>query len=356
MRLKRYVTEHRAASVAGFAEICAKPATAFDQQSLDIQIAIQLRDLDIDEGELCDVVNSALVRVTPDYAATKLESCSVTELNTPSGSSLTVVLLHVTTQSGVAARGQYAPLTEDYDRGFVDEYLFGVIHGHWLATYGRDLFHELEFVVDVRESGDAPRLYRFIDINEARARQLVSRSSPVAVVIQRYDLRQLPLVGGCLAGPSPGMVEMVAHEVERLGRPRMLDLFAGSCALARVALEHGAQRAICLDTMIDEQVAAQNLGPFAPQAELRRQKLASGLGDEKYDLVAIDPFYDETLIAFQEFIRQLNGRFQSAVINLGLSLPTAWQRRIESVIQDRMAAMHIYDLHGERIAVCQQNG
>jgi Conserved hypothetical protein 95 len=314
---------------------------------------MQFADLNIDEEELCCVVNAALTRVTPNYAAAKLESCSATELHTPDGSSLTAVLLHVATRSGMAARGQYLPMTGSHDRGFVDEYLFGAIHGHWLAAHGRDLFHEVRLVVDVCDSHDAPRLYRYVDIDEARAQQLIPHSSPIAATLTRYNLRRLLQVGDCLGGPSPGMVELIASETERLGRPRFLDLFAGSCTLARVALEHGAQRAICLDSMLDEQVAMENLGRFAPQAELRRSELASGLDDESYDLVAIDPFYDHTLIAIEECMQQLDGRFQSVVINLGLALPTTWQMRIRKAIESRMDGTQIYERYGERIAVCE---
>jgi hypothetical protein len=314
---------------------------------------MQLADLNIDEGELRGVVDAALTRVTPTYAATKLVSCSATELRKPDGSQVTVLLLHIATRSGMAARGQYAPLTDRHDRGFVDEYLFGAIHGHWLAAHDRDLFYEVQFVVDISTSYDAPPLYRFMNINEAQTLQLIPRLSPIETVLRRYDLRRLLSIGGVLGGPSPGMVELVAIEAERLRRPRFLDLFAGSCALARVALEHGAQRAICLDSMLDEQVAIENLGRFAAKAELRRAELASGLGSESYDLVAIDPFYDHTLIAIEECMQQLGGRFQSMVINLGPALPTTWQTRIVTAIHSCMGGMRIYERYGERIAVCE---
>jgi hypothetical protein len=314
---------------------------------------MQFADLDIDEAELRYVVDTALTRVTPSYAAAQLQSCLATELGTPDGSLRTVVLLRIAARSTMAARGQYAPLTGRHDRGFVDEYLFGAIHGHWLAVHSRDLFHELQFVIDILDSCDAPSLYRFVDVNEARAQQLIPEPSPIAAALRRYDLRRLLQVGDCLAGPSPGMMELVASEAERIGRPRFLDLFAGSCALARVALEHGAPRAVCLDAMLDEHVAVDNLGRFAPQAELRREELASGLKGESYDLVAIDPFYDHTLIAIEECVQQLDGRFQIFVINLGLALPTAWQTHIAAALESCVGATQIYELYGERIAICQ---
>jgi hypothetical protein len=314
---------------------------------------MQLHDIDIDESELRDVVDSALARVTPDYAAARFESSSVLSTRTPSRSSLSVILLHIRTRSISSARGQYAPLTSSHNRGFVDEYLVGVIHGHWQAAHGRDLFREFLFVVDVLDTEDAPPLYSFVDIADAYTRGLIADTSPIATASRRYCVRRLLRVGDHLAGPSPGLIKFVASETERLGEPCFLDLFAGSCVLARVALEHGARRAVCIDTMMDEEVAAENLGRFAPRVELRQATLRSGLGSESYDLVAVDPFYDHTLIALEEFAHHLDGRFQCAVVNLGLALPTTWQARVQEALEHHTRITRLCEIYGERIAICE---
>jgi hypothetical protein len=313
---------------------------------------MHLTDLNIDEAELGRVVNSTLAQVTPDYAAARFESCSTIELCTPSGSPIAVVLLNIQTSSASATRGQYAPLTDNYNRGFVDEYLFGAINGHWQAIHNRDLSHEVRFVVDIHETDDALPLYRFVDVDDARIRGLIPDSSPIDVAVKRYSVRRLLQVGDHLGGPSPGLVEMVASEAERLERHCFLDVFAGSCILSRVALEHGVRQAVCIDVMLDKDVAAENLGRYAPLAELRRATLRSALGTESYDLVAIDPFYDHTLIAINEFSREIAGRFRTAVINLGLALPTTWQARLHKVVETHMCIKQVRELHGERIAVC----
>jgi len=82
-----------------------------------------------------------------------------------------------------------------------------------------------------------------------------------------------------------------------IDRARVLDLFAGSGALAIEALSRGAERA----TLVDSSAAAiaairRNLAGLGLEAEVRRQRasafLESARGDARqYDLVFVDPPY-----------------------------------------------------------------
>lgn len=313
---------------------------------------MNLSDVGIDEAELRQVVDSMLARVTPAYAAARLESCLVVGLHTPSGSHEVVILLRLASRSAAATRGQYFPLTDCYNRGLVDECLVGAICGHWQAAHRRDLFREMRFVIDVRETSDALPLYSFVDVDDARIRGLIPSGSPIDAAIRQYQVRRLLQVGDHLGGPSPGLVELVANEAERIGAGRFLDAFAGSCVLSRVALEHGIDRAVCVDTMLDEAVAYQNLGVWSSRAELRRMTLRSGLDSGVYDLVALDPFYDHALVAIHDFGSAIGGGFRTAIINLGLALPTAWQDRLTDAIAMQMSIEYVCELYGERIAIC----
>jgi hypothetical protein len=315
---------------------------------------MDLTELSIDEAELGYVVDAALERVTPSYAAARYAGCVVTRLDTPAGTSRTVVILRITSTSPRAARGQYLPLTDMYDRGYVDEYLFGMIHGHWLATHQRDLFHEVAFVVDAGDVEDSLPLYDYISVAAARTDGLIPSGSPLADAIETYNLRWVLRAGDVVSGPSPGMVATVGREVARSYMPRVLDLFAGTCCLSRVALEHGAASVTCLDTNLNTQVANDNLGAFASRASLLDVSLAAGLPDEKFDLVTIDPFYDHTLQAINEALDSLGDRFTLAVINLGLDLPSAWQKKIMRKITSQLVIVTMEPLFGERVAVCKR--
>lgn len=315
---------------------------------------MNLADLSLNEAELRLVLNTALERVTPSYASARFAGSTVTSLEMPEGGSRTVVLLHISTSCPRTARGQYLPLTEVYDRGYVDEYLFGVIHGHWLATHQRDLFHEVMFVVDASDGRDRTPLYDYVPVATAKADGLLIADSPLLAAIERYGIQWVLRSGDIVSGPSPGMIATVGREVAGFHMPRVLDLFAGACCLGRVAFEHGASAVTCLDSNLDLSVATDNLGRFASRADLRDVPLAAGLIDDQFDVVAIDPFYDHTMQAIDDAIDYLEGRFVCAVINLGLDLPSTWQARIMRKVASRLVIVNVTTMFGERIAVCKR--
>ncbi|HEX5376588.1 MAG TPA: hypothetical protein VFW48_10580 [Solirubrobacterales bacterium] len=314
---------------------------------------MDLQSLGIDEDELCAVADAALKRVTPDYANARVTHCSVHQR--PADGS-PVILLHVAATSRRAARGQYLPLADGHDRGFADEYVYGSIHGYWLAKHKRDLFNEVMLILDVDADEERRPLYRYVPVETAREEGLVPRNSPLATALATYSLQWVPQAGSWLSGPSLGMIEVVAEEVGRRRSGLFLDAFAGSCALSRVALEHGADWAVCIDIALDEVIARGNLGRFASRAELRNGEIGEMIGDESFDVIALDPFYDHTLVAIETMAHAIGRSFECAVVNLGRAIPTAWQARLTRTVTEWGGPPTIHTLYGERIAVCQNGG
>lgn len=118
------------------------------------------------------------------------------------------------------------------------------------------------------------------------------------------------IVGGELGGrsllaprgratrPTPDRVrEALFSILGDLGGARVLDLFAGSGALAIEALSRGAGSAVLVDSSAAAVVAiGRNLEALGLQAEVRRMPalafLGSAAGDARqYDLVFLDPPY-----------------------------------------------------------------
>jgi len=120
----------------------------------------------------------------------------------------------------------------------------------------------------------------------------------VRIVAGRYGGRSLAAPRGRLTRPTSDRVrEALFSTLGPVDGANVLDLFAGSGALALEALSRGAASA----TLVDSSPAAiaairRNLGALGLEAEVRRQTVTAFLararsGARQYDLVFLDPPY-----------------------------------------------------------------
>ncbi|MBV9472537.1 MAG: 16S rRNA (guanine(966)-N(2))-methyltransferase RsmD [Solirubrobacterales bacterium] len=118
------------------------------------------------------------------------------------------------------------------------------------------------------------------------------------IVAGRYGGRSLAAPRGRLTRPTSDRVrEALFSTLGPVDGANVLDLFAGSGALALEALSRGAASA----TLVDSSPAAiaairRNLGALGLEAEVRRQTVTAFLararsGARQYDLVFLDPPY-----------------------------------------------------------------
>jgi 16S rRNA (guanine966-N2)-methyltransferase len=121
------------------------------------------------------------------------------------------------------------------------------------------------------------------------------------IVAGRYGGRRLTAPRGDATRPTSDRVrEALFQRLGPLDGQRVLDLFAGSGALALEALSRGAEHATLVDSApaaikaIDANIAALTLDP--EQTEVRRQDVRAFLrgaraARHEYDLVLLDPPY-----------------------------------------------------------------
>lgn len=127
------------------------------------------------------------------------------------------------------------------------------------------------------------------------------------VIAGRFGGRGLRAPAGRATRPTSDRVrEALFSILGSLEGARVLDLFAGSGALAIEALSRGAAEA----TVVDSSAAAiaairRNLTTLGAQAEVRRQTAIAFLGraradGRQYDLVFVDPPYRQTSVLARE--------------------------------------------------------
>ncbi|MCA1840539.1 MAG: 16S rRNA (guanine(966)-N(2))-methyltransferase RsmD [Actinomycetota bacterium] len=88
---------------------------------------------------------------------------------------------------------------------------------------------------------------------------------------------------------------------ERVGGARVLDLYAGSGAMGIEALSRGAAQAVFVEAasssaaLIDENLASLGLKAYSNVKVMPVETFMSDLGHERFDLIFLDPPYDEPL-------------------------------------------------------------
>ncbi|HEX5146724.1 MAG TPA: 16S rRNA (guanine(966)-N(2))-methyltransferase RsmD [Conexibacter sp.] len=168
------------------------------------------------------------------------------------------------------------------------------------------------------------------------------------IVAGRYGGRRLTAPRGDATRPTSDRVrEALFQRLGPLDGERVLDLFAGSGALALEALSRGAEHA----TLVDSAPAAikaihanvAGLGLTAEQADVRRQDVRAFLrgaraASREYDLVLLDPPYRLAAELGRELspliaaVLATGGRVVSesdrrAPLDLGPDLPLTDERR-----------------------------
>ncbi len=123
------------------------------------------------------------------------------------------------------------------------------------------------------------------------------------VVAGRFASRRLQAPSAVVTRPTSDRVrESLFATLGDLSGARVLDLFAGSGALAIEALSRGAERAVLVES--DKRAAAviaanlEALGLTAPEAQLIRSSAEQALGaaqrrGDTYDLLFLDPPYSQ---------------------------------------------------------------
>ena len=171
------------------------------------------------------------------------------------------------------------------------------------------------------------------------------------VVAGVYGGRRLRAPAGLATRPTADRVrEALFSMLGSVEGMRVLDLFAGSGALAIEALSRGAREAVFVDSArrAVEAVESNLAGLGIKAAVHRRDALAyiGGVGEElRFDLVFVDPPYDSALLLAPELSRRLPAILSADALivsesdkrsPLELTLPL----RVERIYGDTRIALH----------------
>jgi 16S rRNA G966 N2-methylase RsmD len=263
----------------------------------------------------------------------------------------TDVVIRIRTPDRPKLLGQYFPFSDDSFNGFTLPYARG-----WLAA-------ELERTgspaaairlhLDVTEDPDlgiSSPLYQVVGRDDLeRWRGTVSTDLDEA--LGRYGVSLVLLAGDLIAGPSLAMLAIVAEALSARTPDHVFDGYAGSAAVAQLALASGVRRVTSVDThcwgAVMKLLGQETHWSFSQNDAI--SELAS-LRPTAADLVVLDPFYGQALsTAVRLTALDLDAPI---LLNGGPSFLQGWQQRIETTLAASFRHLQQTDLHGERIYEC----
>jgi hypothetical protein len=305
------------------------------------------------------VIRHALRRLV-DLSLVRLEinpPTIVERVSPATGGKYREVHIRIVTDNRPLILGQFMDLEMDGLVGYHPNYLFGFLHAHFEQKGIVDVWDNYYFVVDVHHVGPQPdleSLYKFITVDEAMGRGLVTPDAKLAKLLKLYDLRYVLTSGQRLSGPSSAMMEVVREVAWEIRGGDVIDLFAGSGALSRVALQEGCGSATCLDLNINEHVLRANMGPFWDRCRIEAQDAFDFVApDSPPTLVLVDVFFEFTRRAVVSLLPRLRSIASRIVINVGPPAESYWVGKLEHEIERLSLPYEMVHRENSLIAVCR---
>ena len=202
-----------------------------------------------------------------------------------------VTCVVVSTNNRPLLLGQFMYFPRGGIRGFHNDYVEGYLAGFLKAKLGLSKSHEIHLEVFPFTRGKRlDYTYRYGSLREACRLGLISSKSPLAVIMRRYGLNRVLIEGSVIAGPDLSLMRSVEELVSSNRVKSMLELFAGTGSLTKIAIMNGAAKCECVD--FSTQACRENLAGLKQVRILETNVFAYRPKRRVYDLVVADPFLD----------------------------------------------------------------
>ena len=272
--------------------------------------------------EVCDLVISRaqhllLSLVLDRRCEVKVLSCrTFRRLSVTHGNDYIAVVVTVQTNNARCVWGNWGPLSKRGPQGYNSYYFSAFYDGLIEAVFGRDAADTYAVRLDVLEKDftvlDFPR---FVEIQEAVRQGYISEDSPVWSAMHKYQLSHVAICGPAVIGPSPDTIRVLEWLYRRHKLRRVLDVFAGTGALSKVALRLGARSVTMVDVGGPPPLSLTT--SEARRIRFVQQDVLNLRLTDDYDLAILDPFCDDVLEFSGNLASNLSRRAKYIVFHLG---------------------------------------
>jgi 16S rRNA G966 N2-methylase RsmD len=245
------------------------------------------------EKQVRDLLPQVLARLVADPSLRfRIDSVETIQKRTKGGDGkYPVTCVVVSTNNRPLLLGQFLYFPVGGIRGHNNDYVEGYLTGFLKAKLGLKRNHEIHLEVFPFTRGKRlDYAYRYVSLREACRLGLISWKSPLAVMMRRYDLNRVLIEGSVIAGPDLSLMRTVEELVSSNRVKSMLELFAGTGSLTKIAIMNGAEKCECVD--LSTQACRENLAGLRQARILEMNAFAYRPRRSVYDLVVADLFLD----------------------------------------------------------------
>lgn len=254
----------------------------------------------------------------------------------------TIFMINVETNNRAQLLGQIYP----FELGGYGGYFNNLYAGRIVEELENEIDPDYPFQIEVNaiptETNSENYVDRHISREEAIRENILPSNSPLAKKMEKYNLSKLVLAGGTLiTGPLYGSIESIEYICNEYDINSMLELFCGSAAHSKIALEHGAEHVECLDVNIG--AAKENLEECADRVEFHEMDAFEFKPPREFDLILADPYFE----LINDFINQrvpvLTPHCRYFFTSIAFSKNTYWEEKVTNLLDEHLEEMEKID-------------
>jgi len=282
------------------------------------------------ERETINILGSLIVNTVLDPAlkvnilGIEPVDCYSVRFDAPS----TILNIKIDTNNRPLLLGQVMNFPINGRSGFYPNYFIGYLEGYLSQKFGSQLLEGYEFAFEiVEENNSSVTTRKYLPLNFAIKHEIILPSSKLVSKMRQYELSYLLISGSAISGPSLDMICVIEELFKNHQINRVLDVFSGTGSLAKVSIINGAERVVCID--VCPTIIEKNLGKYASKCEISLAKDAFKYKtNEKFDLVILDPFYDDSFEVAKIIIPRLAENTKVIVFNIANKEEEYWINKV----------------------------
>lgn len=270
-----------------------------------------------------------------------VEGVDVIERRSMTGDGTEIVfVINVKTNNRAQLLGQVQPFSPGGFTGYFNNLYAGRIIEALEREF--DIGHRFFVDLDVTSVDGQGYVDRHIDLQEAIEADILPEDSPLAEKMMEYGLSSLIIAGGTvITGPLAGSMENMERVCEEHDISTVLDMFCGSGALSKIALEKGADSVVAVD--LDVTSARKNLQEHSDRVELYEMDAFDFEITEDYDLIITDPYYEIANDFIEKLLPRCSDHCNCLFMTVGFVNDAVWVERISSKIDQFFGEMNKMD-------------
>lgn len=287
-------------------------------------------EIDLIESETINTLDSLIGNtiLDPAFKFNILGIEPVDSYSIHSNLPITLLNIKIVTNNRPLLLGQVMHFPVNGRSGFYPNYFIGYLEGYLSQKFGSQLLDRYDFAFEIKEENNSSiETRKYLPLNFAIRHEIISSSSKLVSKMRQHELSYLLISGSAISGPSLDMICAIEELFRNYRINSVLDVFSGTGSLAKVSIINGAEKVICLD--VYPGIIEKNLGKYASKCAISSIKDAFKYKiNDDFDLVILDPFYDNSFEVAKIIVPHLAENAKIIVFNIANKEEEYWINKV----------------------------